>query len=166
MKPRGIVGLAILLLPAFAGAADVPWRNDLGVSLGLFSGSGIRLARRFPEGVRVGLAAGFLHVEAADPDSLGTHVASIGTEVMIDLTRGRVLRVLGIGGLGWTVATEFDPDQDGIAEDFEALALGAGVGLEVLYWRNLSLTVQILLGMNLLTAKATGFPELTLSYGF
>lgn len=158
--------LAVVAAFGVAHAEPVGWRNDVGLSFGLFSGIGVRFARRFPEGVRVGIGAGFLHVPPPEPGVLGSHGASVGTEAAIDLTHGRTLRLLGIGGLGWTVATEFDPDQDGIPDDFEVLALGAGIGLEVLYWRNLSMTLHLMLGLDLLSARAVTVPfELTLSYG-
>ena len=159
-----VLVVVLVLLPSVGAAAEGEWRNDLGVGLGLFSGTGIRFARHFPERIRVALTAGYL--EARDRDVPSSQLASVGTEVTFELTHGRIFRVLALSGLGWNMAEDFDPDQDGITEDYEAILLGAGFGLEVRYYRNLSLTVHALVGVDLLEAATAFSPELTLSYGF
>ncbi len=164
MRRLGIA-LAILLVPAGASANQPPWTWDVGAAAGLFSGIGVRAARRFPERIAVAFTAGYLDLDPEERGGLRTRGASLGTEVIIDLSGGEIVRWLALGGIGWLSARDTDPDQDGQPDDYESLNLGTGVGMEVRWFRNLTLGLHLLLGIDLVAAKPTGSPEITLGYG-
>jgi hypothetical protein len=161
-----VLAWALALAPAAVHAAEPPWGWDVGAAAGLFSGIGVRVARRFPERIAVGFTAGYLDLDPEERGGLRTRGASLGTEVVVDLSGGEVVRWLAVGGLGWLSAQDTDPDQDGQPDDYESLNLGFGVGMEVRAFRNLTLGLHALLGLDLVAAKPTASPEITLGYGF